>query len=1386
MNSVAPVAAVAFVVATLGCSPTTQSVSAVDADGCTLCHTNITQAHTKAAPILCTSCHGQNTGVSASALAQAQDDFKASNPAYGTAQYQKLLDAMHVHPKDGSFFLANGQSGDTGACFNGTVTRDCTGGDATKLGTVDDAIDSEYARDVNYVRFINPGDLRVAHASCGGGNPQSGDYGGCHAEEVQRVRRSIMTGNSSVVTAAYIGNRGATGPFPVGDARGYMFRLDTVDKCLVGNSYDRNCLDGQRGYPADEPLSPLMPENQGNGGDYDVFPGSIAALDLGGKTLGHAGYNTRLGGVGGQMLDGTGQPRPALHQPDNLGVDTVAPLALVCNQPILAAVEPVDAILRGFRAYYPLWLPGSGHNFNAVAGNTLAATATGITNSFGFNPFGRGHASGCTGCHMLYDDDGHSREADRPDGDQTLKLAAREPHLGLVNGGGFAQQGMDVEPDGAGHKQQRFYPSQHRLTSRIPTRQCGLCHTFVTRIDLAYQGISEVEEKSTLARKDLDAGKFPLQGDITFTTAKGTRVRIIDSLERVTGAGAGAFNVTTEGRYGKYFQAVKDECANRNLDCKQLGIYSADLNDNGELDADEHFADGITGGELWLPDRVPREASVDGRQVRILYGGANGSTHLKDVHFGKGMHCVDCHFYQDLHGDGNIYTNNWDQIEIECEDCHGFGKTRAQEVTPGKLYTSGPNGRNDLMQARNEFGQPFFFTDGDGKLWQRSRLDPSLTWQIEQVADSTPGSRDPSNPDATPHSDKHIATKPGDAGKLECYACHNTFAMNCLACHYQENFNQGVKQQKEVFLTGGVQSSHTNFQLFGLVRGPLVLAVNGDAEQHRIAPFRSTMEAYVGIANCQGDTLANFVTHSNCRAGAPTAGTSMNNFMPHSVGNLTARGCETCHTATDAQGHVVNNHILAQTLGLGSGRLDLLGDWLFVASQPGSGAVLDVVDVKNESELGDTSKLNSFPGFVVGADHDGTRTLVRSFALAQSGAPSVGSGSDVVLARGFNGKLCSAEQPLNPDVAVVAAGAGGLQVFDVSLPDGANPAGTAGKTVSRPVQFLAGNVVGVDHAAPDLSDPLFYVADQTLGLEVVDLSYLSYSPLSPPAAAAMPSSAVHPTSNWPAAVQALGVKLMGNVALVAAGTAGLVLVDVSKPSAPSVMGAPFSLCGAMSCSTSATRVTSQGTIAYVATSDGLVAVDLANPSAPRLLSVTPVGAAVEDVALSGHLAFVAAGAQGLKIFDVTAPAAPSLLTQQPSLPSGAQAHGVVVGAIPTQTWVFVAAGAAGVQAVNVSTLYDPYRGLAGQAPSPVGAHAALTLEARDPLSPRDTTVALDEFPVIAFPTVGAAVRIARGIALDRLVDESGRRLRDPWNPGSSVLSRATMDAMRKVTYPYRP
>ena len=59
------------------------------------------------------------------------------------------------------------------------------------------------------------------------------------------------------------------------------------------------------------------------------------------------------------------------------------------------------------------------------------------------------------------------------------------------------------------------------------------------------------------------------------------------------------------------------------------------------------------------------------------------AVHMSSIHLDVGMHCVDCHFSQDSHGNGHIYGEVANAVEIDCVDCHGT----ANEY-PCLLYTS--------------------------------------------------------------------------------------------------------------------------------------------------------------------------------------------------------------------------------------------------------------------------------------------------------------------------------------------------------------------------------------------------------------------------------------------------------------------------------------------------------------------------------------------------------------------------------------------------------------------------------------------------------------------------------------------------------------------------
>jgi hypothetical protein len=127
---------------------------------------------------------------------------------------------------------------------------------------------------------------------------------------------------------------------------------------------------------------------------------------------------------------------------------------------------------------------------------------------------------------------------------------------------------------------------------------------------------------------------------------------------------------------------------------------------------------------------ILREAMRNPSEEERESGRPGIPVHLKDIHLERGMHCVDCHFSTDVHGNGKLYGETRNAIEIDCVDCHGT------TAAPATLRTSGPsapvNGGNDLRSGATPFGLPRF-SRGGGRVLQRSMVDEDIVWEVPQV-----------------------------------------------------------------------------------------------------------------------------------------------------------------------------------------------------------------------------------------------------------------------------------------------------------------------------------------------------------------------------------------------------------------------------------------------------------------------------------------------------------------------------------------------------------------------------------------------------------------------------------------------------------------------------
>src|SRR5262249_31935631 len=110
--------------------------------------------------------------------------------------------------------------------------------------------------------------------------------------------------------------------------------------------------------------------------------------------------------------------------------------------------------------------------------------------------------------------------------------------------------------------------------------------------------------------------------------------------------------------------------------------------------------------------------------------------HYLDIHMEKGMHCVDCHFVQDMHGNTRLQQEVRAGCEIQCIDCHGTADKRPTLRTTGPAsYTSAPDGLGrDLMAMRTPFGKRRFERVGD-RVFQNSMVEEGLSWEGTHTLD---------------------------------------------------------------------------------------------------------------------------------------------------------------------------------------------------------------------------------------------------------------------------------------------------------------------------------------------------------------------------------------------------------------------------------------------------------------------------------------------------------------------------------------------------------------------------------------------------------------------------------------------------------------------------
>ena len=1251
--------------------------------GCVSCHVKSDAPTMHVSPAVklgCTDCHGGNAAVVGNP-ALARDD-----PAYVAAR-----DQAHVLPRYPHSW--NWPSSANPQRSYAVLNKEAP----------------------EYIRFVNPGDLRVAREACGA----------CHLSTVEASERSLM----------------ATGAMLWGGA-GYNNGIVPFKSYMFGEAYTRDGQPAKLVAPG-APPGTVTPRQAARGALAAMYPlprwnvippGDVfRVFERGGRTIASTFPETGLPNSSGsiQRLEEPG--RPDLKQ-SNRGPGTGLRVAI----PVLN--------IHKTRLNDPfLWFMGT----NDQPGDY--------------------RSSGCTGCHVIYANDREPRHSltYAPFGRDGQTITADPTIADLTARSGRSGHGaLKDGHEGQGAEKERGHPLRHVFTRAIPTAQCMNCHMHQPNIFLnSYLGYTMWDYESDAPKMWPEKQAYPTAAEVRAVNDRNPE-------------GAAA-----RGKWADldFLRNVYD--INPTLKDTQFadyhghgwnfrGVFKRDREGN-LLDAD---------GKIVAPDDP--EKWRKGSEGKFVPPGVNPgkAVHLMDIHAEKGLQCADCHFAQDSHGNGLIYGEVANAVQIGCKDCHGTA-----DALP-TLRTSGPAAPpkgEDLSLLRNPDGKRRFeWVDEGGRrvLIQRSIVDPKLEWRVHLVKDSV----DPTSPWFNAKAARAklmsrsgaddglyrfgpgvpLADRAHDSDKMACFTCHLSWTTSCGGCHLPIEANWKTKmhhyegEETRNFATYNPQVARD--EMFQLGR-------HQTTKGGQIAPIRSTSALVLSSTNSNRERIyiqqppISSIGYSS-QAFAP--------HFPHTVRTTETKTCTDCHLSAGED----NNAIMAQLMLLGTNFVNFVGLNAWTGLEGGIQATRVTEWGEPQAVIGSYLQKYAYPDYWRLHVEQNRREL-----------------KNWTRGRTFDGKLSGETDPLEQfrnvtqgapgavgclqlrgEYLFVAQGKGGFMAYDVAsiankgvsepiLSGPSSPLGhdTGVKTTNATCMAIPTNqAIAPTRNTPELRTlnqeqpflPIYSyaaVTDSVEGLVMVNVDTLADGELR--------NNKLRRAVTWnPDGVLkgARHIQLAGEIAYITA-DAGLVVVDLHDPLHPKL--------AAVRPLKDARASAIQFRYLWVTDAEGLKlfdVTDLRNPVA--MPSGTVPLADARRVYLARTYAYVAGGAEGLVIVNITRPLAPKIYEKVTFNGQMNDVQDVIVGTTNASLFAYVADGRNGVKVLQL-TSPESQPNFYGFSPAP-----------------RPELIAWAKTP-------SPALAMSKGLDRDRGVDETGGQIAVFGRLGSRPFARAEMEALflNKRGMPFR-
>ncbi|MDA2920162.1 hypothetical protein MYX76_11840 [Desulfobacterota bacterium AH_259_B03_O07] len=1186
---------------------------ALKSEGCMSCHTEVDSPSMHKSPAVhlgCTDCHGGKADV-----------FVSEGSEIGSDTYEEAKNGAHVLPKYPEVWK-------TSANPKRTYTY-------------------LLKESPEFVKFFNPGDLRVAEETCGG----------CHLEEVRNVRKSLMT-TSAVFWAAAAYNNG----------------ILAQKSAMFGEGYNRD------GKPVTiQSVPPPTEEQMSTKGEVPVI------MPLPRWEIMPPADNFRVFEDGGLLnitiFPDIGNPNPIAEggKPDTR--------------------QSIRDLGTGLRISVPVL------NLHKTRLNDPHLSLLGTNDQPGDY-----RSSGCSGCHVIYAND-------------------RDP----FNSGPYAKYGnlgKTQTSDPTIPKDESAHPLKHEFTSAIPTSQCMVCHMHQPNVFLnSFLGYTmwdyETEGEFMWPKEQ----RYPTDTEMWEVLSRNPEEAAVRGLWSDVKFLANVWDLNPKLKHTQFadyhghgwnFRAVFKRDREGNL---------LDVEDN------------IIPFEEITPDKLQRAVKETTENPENRLG---IPVHLKDIHLEKGMHCVDCHFEQDNHGNGQLHGEYANAIEIGCIDCHG---TIWEKTTLKTSGVAAPEGGHDFSRLRTPSGRKRFVCKGD-KLYQRAMVDPELEWEVVQVVDSI-------NPASHNYNEKSRLAKtirkdgktwgntlpPGHGEMLahsddnmECYTCHSSWTTACAGCHLPIQANWKVKMKH---FEGLENRNWATYNPQAVRTDQYILGINGTTSGNKIAPIRSSSALVLSSTNLNRERI--YIQQPPISSPGYSS-QAFNPHFPHTVRSHETKMCTDCHISEKND----NNAWMQSLLGQGTNFVNFIGRNAWVALGKGG---LEAVNVTEWDE----------PQAVIGS-------TFHKLAYPDYYAKHKARGDDLESAYHHGGRNVQDIQ-LRGEYLYTADGSGGLMVFDVANIDNK---GFSERIVTAPVSPLGqrtyvrtkyATAVGLPTTMPvdptrcyreerggkpfKPEEPLplepcrpenqeqrlqelyryAFVTDKFEGLVVVNVDTLADR--DPKNNFIKRMATFNPDGILNGAND---IEIAGNYAYITADK-GLIVVNIAKPLEPrlvAIVGSPFIV--------NPKAVAVQFRYAFAIDDEGLKVIDITDPENPHPVKEATLSLEESnDIYVARTYAFIAGGKDGFIIVDIEKPEKPEIYQTYNADGKINDTRGVKVGTTNASFFAYLADGKNGLRVVQLTSpeMTPGYYGF------------------NPPLAPE---------LIATYHTHSPALAVSKGLDRDRAVDESGNQV----------------------------